>query len=86
MPSDDVLPPFHRTLRRRPGRRTRYPKIDMQQVHEAAEYDRWFREQVQQALDEADSPNAEWLTTDEMKESMERWLTEHYGPKPENSR
>ena len=56
----------------------------LRQAHEAAEHDRWFREQVQQALDEADSPDAQWLTTDEMKASMERWLTERYGPKPAN--
>ena len=56
----------------------------LRQAHEAAEYDRWFREQVQQALDEADSPNVQWLTTDEMKERMERWLTERYGPRPAN--
>lgn len=30
-------------------------------THEAAEHDAWFREQVATALEEADSPDAEWV-------------------------
>lgn len=30
-------------------------------THEAAEHDAWFRRQVEEALEEADSPDAEWI-------------------------
>lgn len=33
----------------------------------AEEHDEWFREQVSLALQEADSPGAEWVTHDEAK-------------------
>ena len=41
----------------------------MKAAHEAAEYDKWFREQVQIGLTEADSPTAEWVTNDEAEAS-----------------
>lgn len=55
-------------------RRRRRPDAaaTLKRAHEAAEYDRWFREQVAQGLKEADDPNAEWLTTEEVMESMTR--------------
>ena len=33
----------------------------LKRVHEAAEHDAWFREQVQLALDEADQPDAVFI-------------------------
>lgn len=54
----------------------------LRQAHEAAEYDRWFREQVQQALDEADSPDAQWLTTEELFDGLEKRLARKHGARP----
>jgi len=54
----------------------------LRQAHEAAEYDRWFREQVQQALDEADSPDAQWLTTEELFDDLEKRLAQKHGARP----
>jgi hypothetical protein len=39
----------------------------LRKTHEAAEHDRWFREQVEEGLKEADDPNTEWVTNDEAK-------------------
>lgn len=33
----------------------------MARTHEAAEHDAWFRREVEEALNEADSPDAEWI-------------------------
>jgi hypothetical protein len=43
----------------------------LRKAHEAAEHDRWFREQVQQALDEADAPGAALIPHEEVKA---RWV------------
>ncbi len=51
----------------------------LRQAHEAAEYDRWFREQVQQALEDPRPA----ISHEEMKARMEAWLTERYGPRPD---
>ena len=32
----------------------------MRELHDAAEHDRWFREQVEEAVKKADSPDAVW--------------------------
>lgn len=37
----------------------------MKRAHEAAAHDQWFREQVEQAITEADDPNAEWVSNEE---------------------
>jgi len=50
----------------------------LRQAHEAAEYDRWFREQVQEALDDP-RPS---IPHEEVTARMEAWLTERYGPRP----
>lgn len=34
---------------------------------EAAEYDKWFREQVEQALKVADDPNTDWVSHEDAK-------------------
>jgi predicted acyl esterase len=39
----------------------------MRQVHDAAEHDRWFREQVEEAVRQADSGETEWIDEDEWK-------------------
>lgn len=39
----------------------------LKRAHEAAEHDRWFREQIAQALQEADDPDTRWISQDEMK-------------------
>lgn len=42
-------------------------------AHEAAAYDAWFRAEVEQALKEADDPNAEWISNEEVeREAAER--------------
>ncbi len=51
----------------------------LRQAHEAAEYDRWFREQVQEALDDP-RPS---IPHEEAMARMEAWLTERYGPRPD---
>ncbi len=46
-------------------------------AHEAADYDAWFRAEVQKALREADDPNTVWIDNDEVeRQSLEdraRW-------------
>jgi hypothetical protein len=44
----------------------------MRRTHEAAEHDRWFREQVQQGLAEADDPNTAWVPHEAVKDDMQR--------------
>ena len=39
----------------------------MRQAHQAAAHDKWFRAQVEQALQEADDPNTVWLSNEEVK-------------------
>lgn len=39
----------------------------LKEAYAAVVHDKWFREQVQSAIDYADSENAEWLSHDEMK-------------------
>ena len=43
----------------------------LKQAHAAAEHDKWFREQVQIAVDYAKSPNAVWLSQQEMERRMD---------------
>ncbi|ARM91545.1 hypothetical protein RHEC894_PD00037 (plasmid) [Rhizobium sp. CIAT894] len=44
----------------------------LRRTHEAAEYDKWFREQVEEAIREADDPNAVWIPHEVVKEEMAR--------------
>lgn len=39
----------------------------------AAEHDAWFRAEVEKPLREADDPNAEWISNDEMKRISAEW-------------
>jgi hypothetical protein len=44
----------------------------MRQAHEAVEHNKWFREQVEQGLKEADDPNAVWFSHEEVVADMQR--------------
>ena len=44
----------------------------MRQTHEAAEYDRWFRAQVAEAVKEGDDPKTQWVTQDDAKSSWSK--------------
>ena len=44
----------------------------LRRTHEAAEYDKWFRQQVEEAIREADDPNAVWIPHEVVKEEMAR--------------
>jgi hypothetical protein len=55
------------------GVRTRPDRAKaLKHTHEAAEHDKWFREQVQQGLAEADDPNTEWVSHEIVKDDMQR--------------
>lgn len=41
----------------------------MRHAHEAAGHDKWFRAQVEQAINEADDPSIEWVSHEEAKVS-----------------
>jgi len=57
--------------RRRPDR-----AAALRQAHEAAEHDRWFREQVEQGVKEADDPNTQWVAHEVVKADMARQRAE----------
>lgn len=42
----------------------------MRRTHEAAAHDKWFREQIEKALLEADDPHAEWVDHDVVKQDI----------------
>jgi len=48
----------------------------MRRTHEAAAHDRWFREQVEEAIKEADDPNTEWVPHEIVKQDMARQRAE----------
>jgi hypothetical protein len=41
----------------------------LRNAHQAAGHDKWFREQVAQAVAEADDPNAEWVSNEDANAS-----------------
>jgi hypothetical protein len=41
----------------------------MRKAHEAAAYNKWFKEEVTQALAEADDPDTHWVSNDDAKKS-----------------
>ena len=51
----------------------------LKRAHEAAEHDRWFREQVQIGLREADDPNTVWISNEEMEKEWEEMRAELEG-------
>jgi len=48
----------------------------MRRAHEAAAHDKWFREQVEAAVREADDPNTEWVPHEVVKQDMARHRAE----------
>ncbi|MBY2916894.1 hypothetical protein [Rhizobium leguminosarum] len=48
----------------------------LRRTHEAAEYDKWFRKQVEEAIREADDPNAVWISAQEAEERMDKLQAE----------
>ncbi|MGR9249872.1 hypothetical protein [Rhizobium leguminosarum] len=44
----------------------------LRRTHVAAEYDKWFREQVEEAIREADDPNTVWVPHEVVEEEMAR--------------
>ncbi|MBB2750331.1 UNVERIFIED_ORG: hypothetical protein GGI57_001004 [Rhizobium aethiopicum] len=48
----------------------------LRRTHEAAEYDKWFREQVEEAIREADDPNAVWISAQDAEEQMDKLRAE----------
>ena len=53
-----------------PKRRTRPDSsAALKRAHEAAEYDKWFRAEVAQAIKEADDPATEWVSHEDAKAS-----------------
>ena len=44
------------------GGKTRPDRAEaMRRAHEAAAHDKWFRDQIEEAIKEADDPNTEWV-------------------------
>ncbi len=59
------------------GSRARPDRAEaLKRTYGAAEYDKWFREQVQQGLVEADEPNTQWVSHEEAKSSWAAKRTE----------
>ncbi len=53
------------------GNRSREAAAErLRRTHGAAAHDKWFREQVEQALKEADDPNTEWVPHEVVKADM----------------
>lgn len=46
----------------------------LKRAHEAAEHDRWFREQVQIGLREADDPSTVWISNEDANKEMDAFL------------
>lgn len=46
--------------------------VALRRTHEAAEYDKWFREQVEEAIRDADDPNTFWIPHEVVEEEMAR--------------
>ena len=49
-----------------PGKKRPDQAKAMRDLHDAAEHDRWFREQVEEAVRQADSPDAVWHDQDDV--------------------
>ena len=56
----------------------------MRELHDAAEHDRWFREQVEEAVRVADSPNAIWHDQNDVMQEMRAMLEKMASEKPAN--
>jgi len=54
----------------------------MRELHDAAEHDRWFREQVEEAVKAADSPDAVWHDQGEVMQDARTLLEQVTREKP----
>lgn len=48
----------------------------MRRAHEAVAHDKWFREQVEEAIQEANDPKTEWVPHEVVKQDMARQRAE----------
>lgn len=48
----------------------------LRHAHEAAAHDKWFRGQVEEAMQEADDPNTQWVPHEVVKQDMARQRAE----------
>lgn len=54
-----------------PGREVGSDRAEaLRRTHEAATYERWFLERVEEAIRQADDPNAVWIPHEVIKEEM----------------
>ncbi|CAM5620341.1 MULTISPECIES: hypothetical protein [Hyphomicrobiales] len=59
------------------GGKTRPDRAEaMRRAHEAAAHDKWFRDQIEEAIKEADDPNTEWVPHEVVKQDMARQRAE----------
>ena len=59
------------------GGKTRPDRAEaMRRAHEAAAHDKWFRDQIEEAIKEADDPNTEWVRHEVVKQDMARQRAE----------
>lgn len=63
-----------------PGGKSRTDAAErLRNVHGAAVHDKWFREQVEQGVLEADDPNTRWISNEEASESWAKKRAELSG-------
>lgn len=70
---------YDRTARtlRRPDR-----AASLKRTHEAAEYDKWFRAQVQEVLDEIEAGTAKFIPHEEVFKELDAHIEKKYGKRP----
>ena len=50
------------------GGKTRPDRAEaMRRAHEAAAHDKWFRDQIEEAIKEADDPNTDWVLHEDVR-------------------
>jgi len=65
-----------------PGKKRPDQARAMRELHDSAEHDRWFREQVEQAINKADSPDAVWHDQHEVMQDARAMLAQVAQQKP----
>ena len=55
-----------------PGKSRQDASERLRNAHEAAAHDKWFREQVELAIKEADAPDAQWVSNADAKSSWQK--------------
>ncbi len=56
--------------------------VALKKAHQAAAYDKWFKEQVKEGIEEADSKDAIWLTTEDLFDGLQQRLEARHGKQP----